>query len=296
VRPRRESPETLIAQALLRLWCEGRLPAPGAGAEAAWPGLAVRIHVDEAGGEPGRAHCSGRGVIRWARESGADEHHWSWEPPAAGNVPQGHSAQGHSAQGHSAGGHSAQGHSAGGHSAGGDPLSGCIRLGGGGGKCVPASYLAWGKRQALAFAWARRAENDLWERQLAETRLGAHLFLPYREGQTTQGAAECWGRLWSALCWQWIVGETPAGRDLLDFLVQRGEGHPDRTLLSRRVGALLAEMVGEAPLDCRALRAVLERAAAVNLQPDLARAQNIFWTRWRDEPAARDAALALGFA
>jgi len=40
----------------------------------------------------------------------------------------------------------------------------------------------------------------------------------------------------------------------------------------------------------------LERAAIVNLAPDLLEAQNIFWSRLKDDPASREAGQALGFA
>jgi hypothetical protein len=70
--------------------------------------------------------------------------------------------------------------------------------------------------------------------------------LPYREAQVTQTAAERWDRLWSALCWQWIMGEVAACRDLLDFLTERGREHPERTLLARRVGHAVASLLAKA--------------------------------------------------
>jgi hypothetical protein len=261
VRPRRESTETILAQALIHLWAEGRLPAPGGEASVHWPGLSVRVAVAEAEGTNGSGRRAGQASIRWARESGSDDCAWVWELPH-----------------------------------GGDPLAGCIRVGAGGSKCIPASYIPWGKRQALALAWVRRAEAEGWARQVAETHLGAHLFLPYREAQKTQTAAERWNRLWSALCWQWIMGEISACRDFLEFLIERGHEHPEHTLLSRRVGRAVAGLLeGERP-DSHALRLILERAAGVNVSPELTEAQNIYWTRYKDDPAAQEAGRALGFA
>ncbi|MDR3639991.1 MAG: DUF3536 domain-containing protein [Humidesulfovibrio sp.] len=261
VRPRRESAETILAQALIHLWAEGRLPAPGGGASVVWPGLSVSINVGEAEGTDGSGHRAGWASIRWTRESGSDDCIWAWELPH-----------------------------------GGDPLAGCIRVGETGSKCIPASYIPWGKRQALALAWVRRTEAESWERQVAETHLGAHLFLPYREAQTTQTGAECWDRLWSAMCWQWIMGEVAASRDLMDFLTERGREHPERTLLTRRVGQIVAERLECSAPDCHALRLILERAASVAVVPDLHEAQNIFWARFKNDATAREAALALGFA
>lgn len=262
VRPRRESPETILAQALLRLWAEGRLPAPGGESGVDWPGLSVSVRVDgQEHGETGQEHRQGMASIRWARESGADEHAWTWELPS-----------------------------------GGDPFAGCIRVGDAGARCIPAAYIPWGKRQALALAWVRRVEAETWERQVAESRLGAHLFLPYREAQTTQTGGECWDRLWSALTWQWVMGEVTASRDFLGYLLERGREHPERHLLARRVGQAVAELLRQAEPDSRVLRRILERAASVGLEPDLREAQNLYWIRLKADHAASEAGQALGFA
>lgn len=258
VRIRRESPETILAQALIRLWAEGRLPRPGASASVDWPGLSVDVRVT---GENAQGHSQGTASIAWARESGSDDHAWTWELPD-----------------------------------GGDPFAGCIRVGDTGAKCVPAAYTPWGKRQALALAWVRRVEAETWERQVAESRLGAHLFLPFREAQTTQTGSECWDRLWSPLTWQWVMGEVTASRDFLGFLLERGREHPERHLLARRVGQALVGLLSQPKPDCHAVRQLLERAASVGLVPDLREAQNLYWTRLKADPAAREAGLSLGFA
>lgn len=259
VRPRRESTETILAQALIRLWAEGALPGAGQTARVDWPGLAVELR---AAGRDADGNLHGHATITWSRESGSDECQWTWELPGRG-----------------------------------DPLAGCVRTGEGlGAKCVPAAYLAWGKRQALAVAWARRAEAEAWERQVEETRLGAHLFLPYREAQTTQTVSERWGRYWSALAWQWIMGEVTASRDLQDFLRERGAAHPERGLLALRVGESLTELLAAEEPEYAAIRGILERAAQVGVAPDLRQAQNLFWARLLTDGPAREAGLALGFA
>ncbi len=258
VRPRRESAETILAQALIRLWAEGRLPAVGDEASVTWPGLGVRVRAEAQDGQGAR---SGRASITWTRESGADEHAWAWELPE-----------------------------------GGDPFAGCVRVDGTAAKCIPAAYIPWGKRQALALAWVRRVEEESWTQQVAESQLGAHLFLPFREAQQTQTGGECWDRLWSALAWQWIMGEVPAARDFLAFLKDRGREHPERGLLSQRVGRELVRLLNAPAPDCRNVRRMLEHAAGVGLEPNLFAAQNLYWERLKDEPSACAAGLALGFA
>lgn len=259
VRPRRESAETILAQALIRLWAEGRLPSPGAEASVSWPGLGVRVSAKAQQGAQGAR--SGAASIAWARESGTDEHTWTWELPE-----------------------------------GGDPFAGCVRVDGTAAKCIPAAYIPWGKRQALALAWVRRVEEESWTRQVVESRLGAHLFLPFREAQHTQTGSECWDRLWSALAWQWIMGEVPAARDFLAFLKDRGREHPERGLLSQRIGREIVRLLDTPAPDCRSVGQMLERAAGVGLEPNLFAAQNLYWERLKEEPSAYAAGLALGFA
>ena len=263
IRPRRETTESILAQALVTLWAEGRMPAPGASATVSWPGLGVTVRLDKAAdlGAP-----SGTAAIAWAREPGCDDYDWKWE-----------------------------------HANGGGPLAGCVQVehktgGKAPAKCIPASYLAWGKRQALALAWVTRAEADSWVQLCGEAGQGAHLFLPYREAQTTQTAAERWGRMWSVLCWQWIMGEVAGSRDFLDFLKLLGQAHPERGLLAERVGRALVELLAAPAPDFAAVRRILERADTVGARPDLWAAQNLFWSRLRGSPANRETGLALGFA
>ncbi len=266
VRLRRESEESLISQGLLTLWAEGRLPGPGGSAVARWHGLAVEIRV---AGRDGPAHdgagaLHGSATITWARESGGDVCQWKWERPECGG-----------------------------------PFAGCVQVEGKGGrnaKCVPASYLPWGKRQAIALAWVDRAEAACWRAQCAETGEGAHLFQSYREAQTTQSHAERWARLWSALCWQWVQGEVEPAGDFLRFLESVGAGHPERGLLAQRVGERVLELLGGREPDFAAVRGMVERARAAGLELDLRAAQNHYWARLRGLPAAREAGTALGFA
>jgi len=246
----------------VRLWAEDRLPAPGDSAEAVWPGLGVSIRM---GAAAAGGNLAGTASITWAHESGSDDCGWKWE-----------------------------------RTNGGGPLAGCVQVehkatAKGSAKCVPASYLSWGKRQDLALAWIRRAEADSWTELCAEARQGAHLFMPYREAQTTQTAADLWGRLGSALCWQCIMGEIVPSSDFLAFLKDLVETHPERSLLAKRVGeALVALLAAKSPAYAE-VRRILERAATVGAEPDLWPAQNLYWSRLRGRAASREAGLALGF-
>ena len=283
IRPRRESTESLVAQALLTLWAESGIPEPEGAASISWPGLTVEIRVAQHGEDVPAAQkntaqsattqdgpaieLSGTANITWAKESGSDACTWHWERPHCGG-----------------------------------PLTGCVQIGAeatgfSGAKCVPASYISWGKRQAIALAWVRRAEEENWDEQCHEASQGAHLFQSYREAQTTQTAAPRWGRLWSALCWQWLLGEVEPAGDFLHFLMETGRNHPERCLLAERAGVhVLALLSTEPEPDFAGVCGIIERAALAELPLDLRPAQNLFWAKYLDLPKAAPARQALGFA
>uniref|UniRef100_A0A7C4EKD0 DUF3536 domain-containing protein n=1 Tax=Fundidesulfovibrio putealis TaxID=270496 RepID=A0A7C4EKD0_9BACT len=71
VEPRRETTESLAAQALAVLDLEERMPAPGGRAVVAWPGVGVEVAPDSAG--------TGTALIRWTLESGAQTLRYAWD-------------------------------------------------------------------------------------------------------------------------------------------------------------------------------------------------------------------------
>jgi hypothetical protein len=78
VKPRRESEASLVAQALVTLWGQDRLPEAGASAQAVWPGASVAITAEDS--------SKGTASISWAWESGVDQVDWAWSPPAGGDL------------------------------------------------------------------------------------------------------------------------------------------------------------------------------------------------------------------
>jgi len=100
IRPRRESTESLVAQALLTLWAESGIPEPEGAASISWPGLTVEIRVAQHGEDVPAAQkntaqsattqdgpaieLSGTASITWAKESGSDACTWHWERPHCG--------------------------------------------------------------------------------------------------------------------------------------------------------------------------------------------------------------------
>lgn len=244
VRSRRETVESLVSQALFTLWAEARMPASGKSATAVWPGVEVSIEVAGLNAED---QPSGKAAIAWRHEPGLDRCTWTWEQSESG-----------------------------------DPMASCVRVESperGSLKCVPGQYLPWEKRQDLAVKWVSGAAGRIWSRELEQAAVGVYLFHSFREAQRTQTVAEHWERFWAALCWTWIMGQVPGRGDLLGFLRQTGQNHPDAHELCRRIGETVCGLLVEKLPDWRRIAFILSRALDLGLTTDLWGAQNTYWLR-----------------
>jgi hypothetical protein len=261
VRSRRETTESLVAQALFTLWAESRMPASGQAATVAWPGVEVSVEVAGLNAED---QPSGRAAIAWRHEPGLDRCSWVWEQSESG-----------------------------------DPMASCVRVESperGSLKCVPGQYLPWEKRQDLAVKWVAGAEARIWSRQLEQASVGVYLFNSFREAQNTQTLAEHWERFWAALCWTWIMGQVPGRGDLVGFLRQTGQNHPDAHELCRRIGETVCALLAEKSPDWRRIAFILGRALDLGLTTDLWAAQNTYWLRREKGVTDAEVARLLWFA
>ncbi|MGE4538494.1 MAG: DUF3536 domain-containing protein [Desulfovibrio sp.] len=264
VRPRRETPKTLVTQALLTLGLEERLPTGDGSAEARWPGVAVTVRLDdpEGGARPGKAS------IRYHLETATEDFAISFRPtPTA------------------------------------DPFDGCVTMvpvGGGAeeGVCFRDVGLPVNKRQALADAFARHAEDAFFAAMLAQAATGRKLVTELQEAQDTLNLAPLWLHLWPGLLWHEVFDlPLPAKREALLrlFLIEAGRNSPVKAALEARLAAETARRVAEPDPDCRKLARLVARTADLDLHPDWWAAQNALWER---RPFAGSTAIlagALGF-
>ncbi len=265
VRPRRESPKTLVTQALLTLSLEDRLPAAGSQAVAAWPGVAVTVALEaaEADARPGTAQ------IRYRLETATENFALTYRPsPTA------------------------------------DPFDACVTLipaagGAEEGLCLRDVGLPVNKRQALADAFARHHEAVFFEDVLARAATGRKLVTELQEAQHTLNLAPLWLPLWPGLVWHDVFDlPLPEKRAALLrlFLTEAGRDSPVKAALEARLAAEVARLIARPDPDAPKLARLVRRAVDLELRPDWWAAQNALWERRPFSGKMVDLARALGYA
>ncbi len=263
--PRRETPRTLAAQALLTLAAEDRLPGPGEVRTAPWPAVAVSVALGEASG--GRR--DGRLSVAWTLEAGREDYALAFCPGP-----------------------------------GGDPFTGEAALVSEDGTALESfrldrAGLAWNKRQGVADAFAGRAGKRLFEQSVALAADAIRLIPEIQEAQATLNLAPLWAGLYPGLVWRRLFGPepTPARAALVDaYLCDAGRDNPWKTALADRVVAeFLARLSGPEP-DFPALVRAVARGRAIGFDPDWWAVQNLLWERHPGRAQARELADALWFA
>ncbi|MEW5774671.1 MAG: DUF3536 domain-containing protein [Thermodesulfobacteriota bacterium] len=266
VLPRRETPQSLIAQALLTHW--GRSGELSGSIEVAWRRVSVRATLSS---KARPYYAAGEAEITHFPEVVPHRYVWRWRAADTENPLDGTFA-----------------------AAPADQAKDLDKA-----AWFSPAGLPWNKRQALSLAWVQGAEERAWRQQLQAARTGLELFQPLVESQTTQNLAWRWGRFWGALAWAYIT--TPdlpedTQRALAAFLVSQAQNCPDQQAVSTRLTAeALAALDGEPPRLAQVL-SLLSRAAAIKVAYDPWPIQNALWQLGPSRPEARPLATLLGFA
>ena len=185
-----------------------------------------------------------------------------------------------------------------------DPFEGCVSLtpAGGGteeGFCFHSLGLPVNKRQALADAFARRAEERAFAAMLADAAVGRRLVTELQEAQSTLNLAPLWLHLWPGLVWHDVFEVPLIGKRaalLRLFLLEAGRNSPVKAALEARLADEAARRIAAPDPDHATLARLVGRAADLDLHPDWWAAQNALWQRrpWAGKTA--ELARALGFA
>ena len=265
VKPRRETPRSLVSQALLTLQLTDRLPRDGSEAVATWPGVSVAVRLDRDAGNG----LAGTAVIGYhlqtARETLAVEYH-----------PAQHA----------------------------DPFEGCVSLTPAGsateeGFCFHSLGLPVNKRQALADAFACHAAARAFTAMLDEAAVARRLVTELQEAQSTLNLAPLWLHLWPGLVWHDVFEVPLTGKRaalLRLFLLEAGRNSPVKAALEAQLAEETARRIADPDPDHATLARLVGRTADLDLHPDWWAAQNALWERrpWTGKTA--DLARALGFA
>lgn len=260
VLPRRESPESIISQALLTLWVRGRIGMPNADTTAHWPGVSVHVTFRDA---PGTLNAAGTATI--SRSGGRQStYSWVWERSTSER-----------------------------------PLECKVELidasGATTASFTPAN-LPWNKKQALSLVWMNALEGKSWKRQLLRVLPGLHLIQPWTESQATQNAAWQWGRYWSVLAWAAITAEGAIPENLTDFLASYEAGDSDRQAFATRlIAEVMAKLSGNTP-DCRKAAEILQKGKEIYSALDVWQVQNKVWLLDTRHEGLGELADIVGFA
>ncbi len=265
VRPRRETPRSLVVQALMTLALEDRLPAGGESAVAAWPGVSVTVNLEA----PAGGVRTGAAIIRYALETASEDYAIAFRPSRSA-----------------------------------DPFEGCVTMSpvGGGveeGVCFGTAGLPVNKRQALADAFARRAEAVWFETTLGRAATARRLVTELQEAQDTLNLAPLWLHLWPGLVWHDVFELPLPGRRaalLRLFLLEAGRNSPVKAALEARLAAEMTRRITRPDPDALGLARLVARCADLDLHPDWWAAQNALWQLRPFRGTMAELARALGFA
>lgn len=266
VLPRRETPTTLVAQALLSLRAKQEIPMPGDSAEIRWPLLHARVNLEAASD---------------------DDSLWGALELALPFEAQGNEALFFSERFNTV-----------------NPLQSRFRVSQENGhpdseEWRTANELPWNKRQALALLFAEHAARKERQSQDQSAALLAGMFLPPQEAQQTQNQAVDWLTLWPGLARAYVEGlELPEEQRvfLADFLRRPGPDHPGALSVARDVEERAMELLRQDYPPHGRLTAMVRRCRELDLPVNWWHAQNLVWALDASSEEARELRREFGFS
>ncbi|WP_320169681.1 DUF3536 domain-containing protein [Maridesulfovibrio sp.] len=251
-----ETPGSLIAQALVRLYVEDVFPLSGETGRIEWPGVSVVIRT----GDNSMVMYRGEADIRWNLETEVRTYDWKWsrgERVMAGSLD----------------------------------ISGPGNYT----ETFSLSDISWKKRQSLSLAWVDRVAGNAWNTRILNSGCGPRLFIGFEDYQTSQTWAPKWREVWEGLAWHFVFFDDKVSDDLIDFLREVGRNHPEADYLVERISMKLCVMFDEEYISAKHISMAVERAGAIGLPLDLWTVQNCYWKKVQNGNGDPEISRALGF-
>ncbi len=280
IKPRTENEATLTAQALLKIWAQGRVEE-GATVTVGWEGVSATVSFGKYDKNK-KDVLKGDIAIHWGAEQTEDRFKWQWYMPEQGGIVENEFVVSRTGQAAKTS----------------QP------------KLFKAGELSWKKYQALALEFIQEEERDSWQRRIARFGAGLDFFQPLHMEQSVQNLVDNWDDFWPAMAYAYVTAtefqcksghhaQDQGDRLLCDwrtsqltFIKEKLQQHTQYTSLSERiVAAVLQALDGDKP-DFDRARRIIERTGKLGLQMNWWPVQNRFWQlRKTSDQTGRVAAL-----
>ncbi|WP_432736223.1 DUF3536 domain-containing protein [Maridesulfovibrio sp. FT414] len=256
IKTQSESPGSLIAQALVRLYVEEAFPLAGEESRIEWPGVSVVVRTED----NSLILVRGEADIQWNLESEVRTYDWKW-------TKEGRAISGTL------------------EIFGSGPDS----------EVFPFADISWKKRQSLSLAWVEKNAKDVWKAKIRDTGCGPVMFGKFEDYQTEQTWGPKWKELWVGLVWNYVFSDDEVSDDFTKFLRDTGRTHPDANYLVDQLSRRFCLMLNEDTNLWSRIRNSLERALLIDIPVDLWELQNCYWDKAMSGARDPELARMLGF-
>lgn len=283
IKPRAENEATLTAQALLKLWAQGRVEE-GVTAQVGWEGINAAVTFGKYDKQK-KDVLKGDIAINWGPELTEDRFKWQWYLPAKGGISQSEFVVSRTGQ------------------AGKNAKP----------RLFKANELSWKKFQGLSLEFIQRQEKETWQTLVSRFAAGLDFFQPLHMEQTVQNLADSWEDFWPVMAYVYVtIPDTPEsaglhpedaakGRDLrewrtsqLTFLREQAARHGQYASLTKQIETAVLQALESDKPDLELARRIIERTRELGLHINWWSVQNRFWQLRTHSDQVRKVAALVG--
>ena len=257
IKPQSETPGSLIAQAIVRLYVEGAFPVSGEFGKVVWPGASVTLEA----GDTSVIMAKGSAEIKWNLESEIKKFDWKWrkgDRVISGELDVFGTSSDYQ-------------------------------------ESIEFVDISWKKKQSLSLAWVDRIARESWDIKIKSSGCGPSLFGKYEDYQTSQTWAGKWKELWDGMVWNYLFSEDDVSDDFINFLKKTGSEHPDTSFLVEQISNTLSDMLQKETPSHGKICGIINKAEMINLPVDIWKLQNVYWSKFQEGYSDLELSRVLGF-